>query len=151
MAYGGDPSGTAEFCKSTAAALCPERRSAREATLCTVGLIAASLTRPMLVDLALVELVGQKLAVQCDADAITGRILDPVGSEVDRAHDPVTELLVDQNFERGPVHLDELIEAVDGRIDGNRSIQSSTRRDLLQRGGRLMAEAQRRDDVRCML
>src|ERR1700742_56564 len=48
------------------------------------------------------------------------RFLLQVDAEVDRAHDAVAELLVDELFELRSVDLQGLVEAVDGRVGGHR-------------------------------
>jgi hypothetical protein len=79
-----------------------------------------------------------ELALERDPHTVTVGVLDPLDRhvEVDRAHDPVAEVLVDQGFERRAVDLQRLVEAVDRRVGRGQLTEGAARRDLLQdRGG----------------
>nr|GFD11554.1 hypothetical protein [Tanacetum cinerariifolium] len=56
--------------------------------------------------------------------------------EVNRADNPVAELLVYQRFQGGAVDLNHLVEAVDGRISGHTG-QAAAQRDDLKAGHRI--------------
>src|SRR5689334_5042679 len=64
-------------------------------------------------------IVGKKFPVECHHDTIPGRMrfLLQVDTEVDRAHDPVAELLMDELLDCPAVHLQSLVETVDGRVN----------------------------------
>lgn len=64
-------------------------------------------------------------------------------AEVDRAHDPVSELLVDQLLDRRTVDLDDLVEAVDGGIGRHRTLQGPSHRWRDQLRDRVIGEAER--------
>jgi lysophospholipase L1-like esterase len=63
-------------------------------------------------------LVGKELPVECHDHAVASRVSHPadIQPEVDGAHDAVTELFVDEFFDRRAVHLKHLIEPVHRRI-----------------------------------
>ncbi len=65
-------------------------------------------------------LIRKKLAVEHDSNSIASRVWNAldISAEVDGAHDPISELLVDQRLQRRPVNLDQLVQPVDRRIDG---------------------------------
>jgi riboflavin biosynthesis pyrimidine reductase len=60
----------------------------------------------------------EEFAVQCDHHAVTGRVRAPLhgDTEVDRAHDAIAELFVDQFLEGRPVPLEHLVQPVDRRL-----------------------------------
>src|SRR5690554_1454185 len=69
----------------------------------------------------LIALVGEKLAGQQYLHPVPLRIglaLD-IHGKVDGAHDPVTELLVNQLLDGGAVHADDFVPAVDEWISGH--------------------------------
>ena len=68
-----------------------------------------------------IALVGEELAVEHDDDAVAVgvRLARDVHGEVDGAHDPVAELLLDQALDGGPVDLDQFVEAVDEGVGGD--------------------------------
>src|SRR5437879_4324103 len=63
-------------------------------------------------------IVGKEFPVECHHDTIAGgvRFLLQVDTEVDGAHDPVAELLMNERLKRPAVHLQGLVEAVDGGV-----------------------------------
>jgi hypothetical protein len=68
--------------------------------------------------------VLQVLAGEDDVNAVAlavGLALE-VHVEIDGAHDAVPEFLVDQRLEGGPVHVDELVQAVDEGVGGDRAV-----------------------------
>src|ERR1700729_3771398 len=79
-------------------------------------------------------LVGEEFAVEGDDHAVAGRVGDAldVEAEVDRAHDAVTELLVDQLLDGRPVDLDDLVKPVDRRVGRNRGLEGAAGRLGLQ-------------------
>src|SRR4051812_32104837 len=81
--------------------------------------------------------VREELAVERDAHPRAGVRFASLEREVegDRAHDAVAEILVNQRLERGPVHLQDLVEAVDRRIARRKSVKRAAGRDLLEHGG----------------
>ena len=75
--------------------------------------------------------VGQELAAHRDADAVAlgVRLALQVHVEIDRAHDAVAELLVDQGLEGAAVDADQFVEAVDqriGRHGGGQAVAAAT-------------------------
>src|SRR3954466_9827940 len=75
-----------------------------------------------------------ELAVESDAHSGAGIRFASLEREVerDRAHDAVAEILVDQRLERRPVHLEDLVEAVDRRIGRRKRVERAPCRDLLE-------------------
>lgn len=70
-------------------------------------------------------------------------LLLDVGREADGAHDAVAELLVQDGLVRVPVVLDDLVQAVDERLDGGHGPGPAPVRDGHElRGQRLPGEAQ---------
>lgn len=70
-------------------------------------------------------LVGQELPVERHDNAVTGWVGLPadIKPEVDGAHDAVTELFVDEFFDRRAVNLKYLVEPVDRRIRRHGAVQ----------------------------
>ena len=68
-------------------------------------------------------LVGQEFAVQRDDHPVAAGIgfTPDVQAEVDRAHDAVAELLVDELLDRRAVDLEHLVEPVDRRVGRDRA------------------------------
>jgi hypothetical protein len=63
-------------------------------------------------------LVGQEFAIQRDDHPVAAGIgfAPDVRAEVDRTHDAIAELLVDELLDGRAVNLDHLIEPVDRRV-----------------------------------
>ena len=74
-----------------------------------------------------ISLIRQELPAHHDLHPIPLGIGLPrkIHIEIDGAHDAVAEFLVDKGLEGGPINADQLVEAVDERIGGNRSGQRS--------------------------
>ena len=81
--------------------------------------------------------VRQELAAHGDFDAITFGILHfvDIKREVDRAHDAVTEMLLDHILQRHSIDLHDLVEAIDQGVSGDHWIEASLGGELLQSGG----------------
>src|SRR5579885_647222 len=78
----------------------------------------------------------QEFAAHADRHAIAFRI-GPAGDlhvEVDGRHDAVAEFLLDQRLERGTVHHDELVEAVNERIGWRHRRRSAAHWHLVEQG-----------------
>src|ERR1700760_4030790 len=91
-------------------------------------------------------LVRQELAVQRHHHPVPGRVFlaGHVHPEVDRAHDPVAEFLVDEFLDRRPVDLEHLVEPVDGRVGRHRAVQRPAGRLQLQRHLRVLVQFEQR-------
>src|SRR5690606_8687785 len=90
----------------------------------------------------LIALVGEKLAGQQYLQPVPLRIrlaLD-IDGNVDGAHDPVTELLVNQLLDGGAVHADDFVPAVDEWISGHGGGQCTFVGHDLQPGHRLVGQ-----------
>src|SRR3981189_2375290 len=89
-------------------------------------------------------LVVEELAVESDHDAVACRIgstLD-IELEVDGAHDPVAELLVNRFLDRRAVDTKGFVEAVDGRIDRVGAVLGPSRRPAIKSKDDSLVEAQ---------
>src|SRR3984957_8240842 len=88
--------------------------------------------------------VGKEFPVECHHHAITRRVglFLQVDAEVDRAHDPVAELLMDELFDRPAVYLQRLVEPVNGRVSGNRGGQPPAHGRRGQHRDRRLVETQ---------
>src|SRR3954451_12278202 len=86
--------------------------------------------------------VRKELAVEHDANSRASIRFPPLEREIegDRAHDAVAEVLVDQRLERRSVHLQDLVEAVDGRIRRRKRVERAACRDLLKHGGCVLGQ-----------
>src|SRR5207244_1508766 len=89
-------------------------------------------------------LVGEELARVDDLDAVALGVLDAadVDVEVDGAHDPVAEHLVDDGLDARPVHLGDLVEPVDEGVDGDAGVERAFGGDLLESLGHLGPEVE---------
>ena len=80
--------------------------------------------------------VRQEFAAHGDFDAIAFGILNfiDIKREVDRAHDAVTEMLLDHILQGHTIDLHDLVETIDQGISGDHRIEASLGGELLQSG-----------------
>ena len=88
--------------------------------------------------------VRQKLAAHGDFDPITFGIFNfvDIEREIDRAHDAITKMLLDDILQRHAIDLHDLVEAIDQGIGGDHRITTSLGGELLQSrsNGRIKGE-----------
>src|SRR5215813_10309292 len=91
-----------------------------------------------------VVFIGQKFSRHGDLDAVAlgvEQALD-LHVEIDRRHDAVAELLLDQRLPRGAVDHHQLVEAVDQRIGRRHGNAGAAHRHLVEQRGLGRAQAE---------